>query len=167
LVASGGTPSRRALPARSKGFTQKVTIGGQRVFLRTAEYDDGSLGEIAVTLGGREGSMAKGLAEACATAISLGLQHGVSLDRFVEAFAHGRFGACGAVEGDPSILSASSPLDYVVRALSEAYLGRHLADPPAETADDAPLLPLGLGETGGAANSERVRQRSLRLVSRS
>ena len=155
---------RRMLPARSKGFTQKVTVSGHRLFLRTAEYTDGSLGEISITLAGREGALARGLADAVASAISVALQYGVPLESFVETFAHGRFGAAGIVEGDPGIISASSPLDYVVRALSEAYLGRHLADPPSEAGEEAPLLPLGLiGETGMPAG--RMRQRALRLVS--
>ena len=166
LAAVTTPPGRRALPARSKGFTQKVTIGGHRLFLRTAEYGDGSLGEISITLAGREHGPTRGMADAVASAVSIGLQHGVPLDAFVDAFAHGRFGASGAVEGDPSILSASSPLDYVMRALADAYLGRHLADPALEDEADEPLLPLGLGGEGAAAPvAGGMRQRALRLVS--
>ncbi len=166
LAAVSARPGRRALPARSKGFTQKVTIGGHRLFLRTAEYGDGSLGEIAITLAGRENGPSRGMADAVASAVSIGLQHGVPLDAFVDAFAHGRFGASGAVEGDPSILSASSPLDYVMRALADAYLGRHLADPAVEDEAEEPLLPLGLGgEANGPVAAGGMRQRALRLVS--
>ena len=156
---------RRALPARSKGFTQKVTVGGQRVFLRTAEYAEGSLGEVSIMLSGRDQATARGMADAFSTVLSLGLQHGIPLNVFVDAFAHGRFGASGLVEGDPAILSASSPLDYAVRALAEIYLARHIEDPPAETGDDAPLLPLGLtGEATSAPVAGGLRQRALRLV---
>ncbi len=167
LVSIADAPVRRALPARSKGFTQKVTIGGQRLFLRTGEYSDGSLGEVSITLAGRDGALTKGLAEAVATAISLALQHGVPLERFVDAFAHGRFGASGVVEGDPAILEASSPLDYVLRALAEAYLGRRIDDPPADESEGPPLLPLGLAgdTTGHHATAGGMRQRALRLVS--
>ncbi len=164
LVASAA-PVRRALPARSKGFTQKVTVGGQRVFLRTAEYAEGSLGEVSIMLSGRDQATARGMADAFSTVLSLGLQHGIPLNVFVDAFAHGRFGASGLVEGDPAILSASSPLDYAVRALAEIYLARHIEDPPAETGDDAPLLPLGLtGEATSAPVAGGLRQRALRLV---
>lgn len=134
---------RRKLPSRARGFTQKVAIGGHRVFLRTGEYEDGAVGEVSLSLGGREGSLARGLAEAVGTAMSVALQHGVPLDAFVDAFAHGRFGMAGHVEGDPAIASASSPLDYAVRALAEAYGGRHVPD-PASAADAPEELPLGL-----------------------
>lgn len=167
LAVADVAPRRRALPARSKGFTQKVAIGGHRLFLRTAEYADGALGEVSITLGQREGTLGRGLADAVGTAISIALQHGVPLDAFVEAFAHGRFGPAGAVEGDPSIAEASSPLDYAMRALAEAYGGRHIPDPrPADPVegDETRLLPLGLPEP---VAPPAARQRSLRLVSTS
>ncbi len=157
-AAAAGSPraSRRRLPARARGFTQKVSIGGHRVFLQTAEYEDGAVGEVALALGGREGSLARGLAEAVGTAMSVALQHGVPLDAFVDAFAHGRFGMAGHVEGDPAIAAASSPLDYAVRALAEAYGGRRIPDPETAEAPDAPAeLPLGLP----------ARAKTLRLVS--
>ena len=164
LVAVNPPTQRRTLPARSKGFTQKVSIGGHRLYLRTSEYADGTLGELSITLQGRDGTLSRGMADALSTAISTGLQHGVPLDRFVEAFAHTRFGASGTVEGDPSIAWASSPLDYAVRALAEAYLGRHLPD-PAPTGEDEPAwLPLGLDD-GAPPASGGNRQRALRLVS--
>lgn len=145
-AATASRASRRRLPARARGYTQKVAIGGHRVFLQTAEYEDGAVGEVSLALGGREGSLARGLAEAVGTAMSIALQHGVPLDAFVDAFAHTRFGMAGHVEGDPAIAAASSPLDYAVRALAEAYGGRRIADP--ETAIDLPdasaELPLGL-----------------------
>ena len=164
LVSRNAEPVRKPLPARSRGFTQKVAIGGHRLYLRTADFEDGRLGEISMTLPGRDGSLARGLSDAVSVAVSIGLQHGVGLERYVEAFAHSQFGPSGAVDGDPSIAWASSPLDYVSRALAEAYLGKHLSDPAAKVGDDLPPLPLGMSE--GASNVPRgTRQRSLRLVS--
>ena len=161
----------RRLPSRAKGFTQKVTIGGHRVFLQTREYPDGSLGEFALAAGGREGGTARAAIEAVAAAISIGLQHGVPLAAFVDAFAHASFGASGAVEGDPTIATASSPLDFAMRALSAAYGGRHVDDPDlarAERAEDGdPLLPFG--PRAGTEDDQETgrRQRILRLVSAS
>ena len=155
------SPPRR-LPARAKGFTQKVTIGGQRIFVRTAEYADGTLGEVSVTAGG-----SRALMDAVSAAISIGLQHGVPLAAFVDAFAHGRFGPQGAVEGDPAIAIASSPLDYALRALSDAYDGRRISDPAPATPDGAseadPLLPMAL-PTAAAEPSAAAASRHLRLV---
>jgi hypothetical protein len=136
------------LPARTAGMTKKVSVGSHRVFLRTAEYADGRLGEISLSLP-RESATVRGLAESFAQAVSLGLQNGVRLEDFVEAFTLTRFGPAGAVEGDPDVERATSVLDYVFRSLSASYLGRAL--PPPEGADDAapdsgssPLLPLDL-----------------------
>jgi hypothetical protein len=130
------------------------------VFLRTAEYPDGRLGEISLNLP-RETAPVRALAECFAQAVSLGLQHGVPLDEFVEAFALTRFGPAGAVEGDPDVDRATSVLDYVFRTLSATYLGRVLPEAPAgealvpedgpRAAGAAPLLPLDLprGRRGG------------------
>ncbi len=138
---------REDLPARRRGFTQKAAIGGHRIFLRTGEYADGRLGEIDIALP-RENATVRGLADSFATAISLGLQHGVPLDAFVDAFTHLRFGPAGMVENDPAVDHATSIPDYVFRSLAATYLGRNIApddfqeDPmPAEP---APLLPLDL-----------------------
>ena len=155
----------RRLPARAKGFTQKVTIGGQRIFLRTAEYTDGTLGEVSVTAGG-----SRALMDAVSAAISIGLQHGVPLAAFVDAFAHGRFGPQGVVEGDPAIATASSPLDYALRALSDAYDRKRVPDPAAAPSDGAadagPLLPMAL-PTAAAEPSPAAARRHLRLVTAS
>ncbi len=156
-VAAGGTagPGHRALPARHAGVTQRAIVGGHRVFLRTGEYADGRLGEITLTLP-RESAAVRGLAECFAQAVSLGLQHGVRLEEFVEAFALTRFGPAGAVEGDPEVERASSVLDYVFRSLAVTYLHRRLPEPEREvTAEQAPL-PLDLPDGG--------RRRGLRLV---
>jgi hypothetical protein len=155
----------RPLPARHAGLAQKATVGGHRIFVRTGEYEDGSLGEIVISLP-KEGAAFRGLMECFAQAVSIGLQHGVRLDHFVDAFAHTQFGPAGAVEGDPAVGQASSLLDYVFRSLSVNYLGRNLPEPElaeqaSGTDDRAPLLPLDLPR--GA--SPRMRRRALRLVS--
>jgi hypothetical protein len=160
-------PSRarqpRPLPSRYEGIAHKATVGGHRIFLRTAEYDDGSLGEIDLILP-REGAALRGLMDCFAQAVSIGLQHGVAVDAYVEAFAHTQFGPAGAVEGDPAVAQATSLLDYVFRSLSVNYLGRPLPEPefiPAQNGrEDAPLLPLDLPR--GA--SPRMRRRALRVV---
>ena len=155
LAVATAARGLRALPARHAGVTQRATVGGHRVFLRTGEYADGTLGEITLTLP-RETATVRGLAECFAQAVSLGLQHGVRLEEFVDAFALTRFGPAGAVEGDPDVERATSVLDYVFRSLSVTYLGRRLAEPPVEVAAEQAALPLDLPAGG--------RRRGLRLV---
>jgi hypothetical protein len=150
------------LPARHGGLTLKAGVGGHRVFVRTAEYADGRLGEVAVSLP-REGALARGLMDCLAQSISLGLQHGVPLDAFVDALALSDFGPAGLVEGDPAVGYARSVVDYVMRSLAANYLGRLL--PEAEqaatgTEDASPLLPLDLPRGASA----RARRRALRVV---
>ena len=136
------------MPARRAGYTQKVSVGGHRLYLRTGEYADGSLGEISLTLQ-RESAAFRGLMEQFCSAVSLGLQHGVPFDEFVEAFTLTRFGVAGAVEGDPAVAQASSLLDYVFRHLAANYLGRRdLPAPEPEEMHEPPLLPLGLPQGG-------------------
>jgi hypothetical protein len=141
--------SRRDLPARHGGYTQKVTLGGHRVHLRTGEYADGTLGEVTITLP-KDGATARGLMECLAQAISLGLQHGIGLDAFVEQFAGTRFGPAGAVEGDADVARATSPLDYAMRHLAANYLQRRDLPLPEDAACDPPAappqLPLALPE---------------------
>jgi ribonucleoside-diphosphate reductase alpha chain len=163
LVDGAGQGQRgrhERLPARSGGLTQKVSVGGHRLFLRTAEYADGRLGEISLTLP-REAATVRCLAECVAQAVSLGLQHGVALDAFVEAFTLTRFAPAGVVEGDPEIERATSVMDYVFRTLSATYLGRILPEPEIEAPEGppgaTPLLPLDLPSHG-------ARRRGLRLV---
>jgi ribonucleoside-diphosphate reductase alpha chain len=160
---------RRELPARRAGYTQKAAVGGHRLYLRTGEYDDGSLGEVFVALH-KEGAAFRGLMDNFAIAVSLGLQHGVPLEAYVEAFTFTRFGPAGAVEGDPAVAHATSLLDYTFRHLAANYLGRRdipEAEPEeADTVgngsrDHAPLLPLDL-----PAESPRARRRGFRVVSR-
>jgi ribonucleoside-diphosphate reductase alpha chain len=160
---------RRELPARRTGYTQKAAVGGHRLYLRTGEYDDGTLGEVFIALH-KEGAAFRGLMDNFAIAVSLGLQHGVPLEAFVEAFTFTRFGPAGAVEGDPAVAHATSLLDYAFRSLSANYLGRRdipEAEPEeADTVgngsrDHAPLLPLDL-----PAESPRARRRGFKVVSR-
>lgn len=163
-------PLRRELPARRRGFTQKAAVGGHRLFLQTGEFEDGSLGELAITPP-RETPAMRGLMDAFTRSVSLGLQHGVPLEAYVEAFAYTRFGPAGPVDGDGGIAHATSLLDYAFRMLSEAYLGRTLPDAPHADADphadDRPLLPLDLPETGfrpRQATSPRTGRTVLRVV---
>ena len=111
------------LPARRTGYTQKASIAGHKVFLRTGDYPDGRLGEVSIGVT-RENAAFRTLMEAFGTAVSIGLQHGVPLDAFVDAFAFTRFGAAGKVEGDDAIAEATSVLDYVMRHLAITYLDR-------------------------------------------
>jgi hypothetical protein len=155
---------RRELPARSRGYAQRATVGGHTVFLRTGEYEDGTLGEISVTPP-KESAAFRGLMDGFAQAVSIGLQHGVPLAEFVEAFTLTRFGAAGAVEGDPAVARATSMLDYVFRNLAVNYLNRRDEAPEIEDAappEAAPLLPMDLPRDGRGRDG-RGRAR-LRLV---
>jgi ribonucleoside-diphosphate reductase alpha chain len=115
--------SRRRLPDRRKGYIQKSTVGGHKVYLHTGEYDDGELGEIFIDMH-KEGAAFRSLMNNFAIGISIGLQYGVPLDEFVDAFVFTRFEPSGAVTGNDSIRSATSILDYVFRELGVSYLGR-------------------------------------------
>ncbi len=115
--------SRRRLPARRKGYTQKATVGGHKVYLRTGEYDDGTLGEVFIDMH-KEGAAFRSLMNNFAIAISIGLQYGVPLDEFVEAFTFTRFEPNGMVEGNDAIKMATSIIDYVFRELAVSYLDR-------------------------------------------
>ncbi len=115
---------RAALPSRRKGYTQKAIVGGHKVYLRTGEYDDGRIGEIFIDMH-KEGAAFRSLMNNFAIAISLGLQYGVPLEEFVEAFTFTRFEPAGMVSGNDSIKMASSILDYIFRELAISYLARH------------------------------------------
>lgn len=163
---------REALPARRTGYTQKASVGGHKLFLSTGEYANGRLGEIFV-VSHKEGPAFRGLMDAFAIAISLGLQHGVNLEDFVEAFTFTRFGPTGGVEGDPAVARATSMIDYVFRNLAVNYLGQTNLAPALPEDDDtlgggaadrAPLLPLDLPPRPGGA-APRERRRALKLVS--
>jgi len=152
---------RRELPAKRAGYTQKAAVGGHRLYLRTGEYGDGTLGEISVALH-KETPAFRGLMDCFCAAVSIGLQRGVPLAEFVDAFTLTRFGPAGVVEGDPAVVSASSLLDYVFRHLAANYLGRRDI-PEAEAdeglADTVPLLPLDFPTA-----SPRERRRRFRVV---
>ena len=127
---------RRRLPHRRAGYTQKATLAGHKVYLRTGEYEDGTLGEIFIDMH-KEGAAYRSLMNSFAIAVSLGLQHGVPLEAFVETFALTRFGPGGLVEGDPAVRKATSLIDYTVRHLAANYLGRR--DLPEADIDAADL----------------------------
>jgi ribonucleoside-diphosphate reductase alpha chain len=114
---------RRRLPNRRKGYTQKAVVAGHKVFLRTGEYDDGTLGEIFVDMH-KEGAAFRSLMNSFAIAISIGLQHGVPLEKFVEQFVFSRFEPNGMVEGHERIMMATSVIDYMFRELAIQYLDR-------------------------------------------
>ncbi len=139
---------REKLPSRRKGYTQKAVVGGHKVYLRTGEYDDGRLGEIFVDMH-KEGAALRSLLNNFAIAISLGLQYGVPLEEYVDAFTFTRFEPQGPVQGNDSIKYATSILDYVFRELAVSYLERFdLAHvDPSESNFDA----LGKGEHEGKA----------------
>ncbi len=111
------------LPGRRKGYTQKAKIGGQTIFLRTGEYDDGRLGEIFLDMN-KEGSALRAFINNFAISVSLGLQYGVPLEEYVEAFIFTKFEPAGMVQGNDAIKNATSILDYVFRELAVSYLGR-------------------------------------------
>ncbi|MFH1374880.1 MAG: vitamin B12-dependent ribonucleotide reductase [bacterium] len=114
---------RRKLPYRRAGYTQKAVVGGHKLYLRTGDYSDGTLGEIFLDMH-REGAAFRSLMNSFAIAISLGLQHGVPLEEFVEAFLFSRFEPNGMVRGNKSIKRATSIIDYIFRELAITYLDR-------------------------------------------
>ena len=114
---------RQKLPHRRKGYTQKAIVGGHKVYLRTGEYEDGSLGEIFIDMH-KEGAAFRSLMNNFAIAVSIGLQYGVPLEEFVEAYTFTRFEPSGMVEGNDAIKMATSVLDYLFRELAISYLAR-------------------------------------------
>lgn len=136
--------TRRKLPDRRKGYIQKAAVGGHKVYIHTGEYEDGELGEIFIDMH-KEGAAFRSLMNNFAIAISIGLQYGVPLDEFVDAFVFTRFEPAGRVTGNDSIKSATSILDYIFRELGVSYLDRQaLANADAGPGD-------GLGGTEGDA----------------
>ena len=141
--------SRDKLPERRKGYTQKAVVGGHKVYLRTGEYEDGSIGEIFIDMH-KEGAGFRAMMNNFAIAISVGLQYGVPLEEFVDAFTFTRFDPAGMVQGNDSIKNATSVLDYIFRELAVSYLDRsdlaHVK-PTGETFDE-----LGRGVEEGKSN---------------
>ena len=133
-----GVGKRFSMPDRRKGYIQKVSIGNHKVYLHTGEYEDGKIGEIFIDTS-KEGELVKALMNNFAIAISLGLQYGVPLDEFVNAYVNTKFEPSGKVTGNDRILSASSILDYIFRELAISYLNREdLAHTPSIAAKDLP-----------------------------
>tara|TARA_B100000029_G_scaffold1524_1_gene1904 strand:+ start:747 stop:1607 length:861 start_codon:yes stop_codon:yes gene_type:complete len=127
---------RSKMPDRRKGYIQKVSIGNHKIYLHTGEYDDGKVGEIFIDMN-KEGELVKALMNNFAIAISLGLQYGVPLDEFVDAFIETKFEPSGEIKGNDRILNASSILDYIFRELAISYLGREdLAHTPSINKND-------------------------------
>src|SRR5205085_4155966 len=116
--------NRRRLPDRRAGYTQKARIGNHKIYLRTGEYEDGTLGEIFIDMH-KDGAAFRSMTNCFAIAISLGLQHGVPLEEYVDAFLFTRFEPNGAVQGNPHIKMATSIIDYIFRELAISYLHRH------------------------------------------
>jgi ribonucleoside-diphosphate reductase alpha chain len=140
---------REKIPGRRKGYTQKAVVGGHKVYLHTGEYHDGRLGEIFIDMH-KEGAAFRSLMNNFAIAISLGLQYGVPLDEYVDAFTFTRFEPAGLVQGNDTIKNATSILDYIFRELAVSYLGRH---------DLAHVDPREIiGETGLGTSDEELEE---------
>jgi ribonucleoside-diphosphate reductase alpha chain len=148
---------RERMPDRRKGYTQKAVVGGHKVYLRTGEYDDGRLGEIFIDMH-KEGAALRSLLNNFAIAVSLGLQYGVPLEEYVDAFTFTRFEPSGPVQGNDSIKYATSILDYVFRELAVSYLERFdLAHvDPTEGGFDALGKGVEEGKPGGSAATKYV-----------
>jgi ribonucleoside-diphosphate reductase alpha chain len=139
-VEEGARPPasiRHRLPKKRRGFTQEAAVGGHKIFLRTGEYDDGSLGEIFIDMH-KEGAAFRSLMNCFAISVSMGLQHGVPLESFVEQFTFTRFEPQGPVVGHPNIKFATSMIDYVFRVLGVEYQKRydHAHVPPRELQEE-------------------------------
>lgn len=156
---------REKMPERRKGYTQKATVGGHKVYLRTGEYEDGQLGEIFIDMH-KEGAGFRAMMNNFAIAVSVGLQYGVPLEEFVDAFTFTKFEPAGSVQGNDSIKNATSILDYIFRELAVSYLDRtdlaHVK-PSGHSFDD-----IGRGEEEGVSNisemSEDAANRSLEVL---
>lgn len=157
--ALSGIVEKKSLPSKRRGFTQKAKIGGQVIFLRTGEYQDGTLGEIFIDLA-KEGSTLRSFMNCFAIAISVGLQYGVPLEEFVEKFVFTKFEPSGMVD-HPNIKTTTSLVDFVFRALAFEYLGRtdlvHVPDKPT-------IGNTGEGEEGEAAFLGKPELSSVRVT---
>ena len=151
---------RKRLPDRRTGYTQKAKIGGQTVYIRTGEYENGQLGEIFIDMA-KEGAAFRSLLNSFAIAVSLGLQHGVPLEEFVDAFVFTKFEPSGVVIGNRRIKMATSVIDYIFRELAVTYLGRndlaHVKDDETvvEKKNDAPFTFATLGNGGSVSRDDK------------
>ena len=152
------TPGRRRLPDRRKGYIQKAIVGGHKVYLHTGEFDDGEIGEVFIDMH-KEGAAFRSLMNNFAIAVSLGLQYGVPLDEYVDAYVFTRFDPSGPVQGNDQIKHATSILDYIFRELAISYLGRtDLAHvDPSESSVDA---------IGRGVNEEKTQAEAAKLISK-
>ncbi|RMC34182.1 vitamin B12-dependent ribonucleotide reductase [Paracoccus alkanivorans] len=157
IVKEAVRSHREKLPQRRKGYTQKAIVGGHKVYLRTGEYDDGALGEIFIDMH-KEGAGFRAMMNNFAIAVSVGLQYGVPLEEFVDAFTFTRFEPAGMVQGNDSIKNATSILDYVFRELAVSYLDR--TDLAHVKPEGASFDDLGGGEGEGKANVAPVSDQS-------
>ena len=156
---------RERMPHRRKGYTQKANVGGHKVYLRTGEYEDGNLGEIFIDMH-KEGAGFRAMMNNFAIAVSVGLQYGVPLEEFVDAFTFTKFEPAGIVQGNDSIKNATSILDYIFRELAVSYLDR--TDLAHVKPEGASFDDLGRGEEEGVSNiqemSETGANRSLEVL---
>ncbi|MCP9483085.1 vitamin B12-dependent ribonucleotide reductase [Shimia sp. CNT1-13L.2] len=156
---------REKMPERRKGYTQKANVGGHKVYLRTGEYSDGSLGEIFIDMH-KEGAGFRAMMNNFAIAVSVGLQYGVPLEEFVDAFTFTKFEPAGMVQGNDSIKNATSILDYIFRELAVSYLDR--TDLAHVKPEGASFDDLGRGEEEGVSNvkelSESAASKSLEVL---
>jgi ribonucleoside-diphosphate reductase alpha chain len=156
---------REKMPQRRKGYTQKAIVGGHKVYLRTGEYEDGNLGEIFIDMH-KEGAGFRAMMNNFAIAVSVGLQYGVPLEEFVDAFTFTKFEPAGMVQGNDSIKNATSILDYVFRELAVSYLDR--TDLAHVKPEGASFDDIGLGIEEGVSNvselSETAASKSLEVL---
>ena len=156
---------REKMPQRRKGYTQKAIVGGHKVYLRTGEYKDGNLGEIFIDMH-KEGAGFRAMMNNFAIAVSVGLQYGVPLEEFVDAFTFTKFEPAGMVQGNDSIKNATSILDYVFRELAVSYLDR--TDLAHVKPEGASFDDIGLGIEEGVSNvselSETAASKSLEVL---
>ncbi|ARU00587.1 vitamin B12-dependent ribonucleotide reductase [Yoonia vestfoldensis] len=156
---------REKMPQRRKGYTQKAIVGGHKVYLRTGEYENGQLGEIFIDMH-KEGAGFRAMMNNFAIAVSVGLQYGVPLEEFVDAFTFTKFEPAGMVQGNDSIKNATSILDYIFRELAVSYLDR--TDLAHVKPEGAAFDDIGRGEAEGVSNvrtpSENAASRSLEVL---
>ncbi|MDJ0922514.1 MAG: hypothetical protein QNI84_15405 [Henriciella sp.] len=155
--------SRTRLPDRRKGYIQKATVGGHKVYLHTGEFDDGSLGEIFIDMH-KEGAAFRSLMNNFAIAVSLGLQYGVPLEEYVDAFVFTRFEPAGEVTGNDQITRATSILDYIFRELAVSYLAREDLAELGDVTHDG--LGRGLGDGIERSHAQPLPDEAAQLISR-
>jgi ribonucleoside-diphosphate reductase alpha chain len=165
IVVKEVARGREKLPDRRKGYTQKATVGGHKVYLRTGEYEGGGLGEIFIDMH-KEGAGFRAMMNNFAIAVSVGLQYGVPLEEFVDAFTFTKFEPAGMVQGNETIKNATSILDYIFRELAVSYLDR--TDLAHVKPEGASFDDIGRGEEEGVSNikemSESAASRSLEVL---